>query len=63
MKSITKAKIKTFFISGLVYASLMAGDDYIGGNGFRLWRFILHIIVFGLFMTFILNRKKSSQED
>ncbi|ESU22806.1 hypothetical protein FLJC2902T_32450 [Flavobacterium limnosediminis JC2902] len=67
MEPITKRMIKTFFISGLIYAGLMAGDDYIGGNGFRLWRFILHASVFGLLMAFLFRynfkKNESSKED
>ncbi|MDQ3142121.1 MAG: hypothetical protein M3Q56_07730 [Bacteroidota bacterium] len=47
--------IKTFLISGLIYASIMAGFDYSEGNGFRLWRFVFNASFFGLFMA-LLNR-------
>ena len=51
MKPIAKIMIKIFLISGLIFAGLMAGDDYLGGNSFRTWKFIIHALVFGLFMA------------
>ncbi len=47
--------IKSFLISGLGYASIMAGLDYFDGNGFRFWRFVFNAAGFGLFMS-LMNR-------
>jgi hypothetical protein len=63
MNKLTKIVIKTFFISGLIYAGLMAGYDYSQENEFKVLRFILHFIFFGGFMSLIarFNNKKQKE--
>ncbi|MEP7197621.1 MAG: 2TM domain-containing protein [Saprospiraceae bacterium] len=62
--------IKTFLSSGLIYATIMVGFNYLDGNGFSWWRFILLGSGFGLFMSLISmytykkqNKKIESDKD
>jgi L-asparagine transporter-like permease len=54
MKTENKIFIKSFLISGLLYALLMAGLNYFDGESFRifkfLFKFLFHFFFFGLFM-------------
>ena len=62
MPNITKKILSVFLISGLVYASLMAGSDYSQDLEFRFWKFILSFLVFGSLMSLLVffdfKRKK-----
>lgn len=49
MNTETKPIIKSSLISGLGFAGLMAGFDYLDGLDFRIWRFIFNALFFGLF--------------
>jgi heme/copper-type cytochrome/quinol oxidase subunit 3 len=63
MKPLPKLLLKTFLIAGLIYASLMAGYDYSIGNEFRLVRFLINTLFFGLVMLFLqrYNYKKNQK--
>jgi len=50
MKTENKIFIKSFLLSGLVYALLMAGLNYFDGESFRIFKFLFHFFFFGLFM-------------
>jgi hypothetical protein len=66
MNPLTKTMIKTFLISGLVYAGLTAGYDYLEGNGFRLSKFVFNASFFGLFSALISRyryKKNESSKD
>ena len=67
MRNITQGMIKTYFIYGLIYGGLLVGDDYLEGNGFRVWRFIVSTSFFGLLMVFLfrynLKKNESSKEE
>ena len=54
MNSIVKKSIISFFVSGLVYAVIMAGFEYKETSGFDLGQFLIHWLVFGALMG-ILN--------
>jgi len=56
MKKENKVLLKQFFISGSMFAVLMAGFYYILEDKFEIWRFLFHFITFGLIMG-ILSRK------
>lgn len=53
MKAENKIFIKSFLLSGVVYAGLMAGYNYVDGQEFNIWKFLFHFLVFGLFMGLI----------
>lgn len=68
MKDENKILIKTFLISGLIFALGMAGFYHLveGGN-FQLWRFLFHFIIFGSVMGILARKnyrkkKKESNE-
>ncbi|MCX7552092.1 hypothetical protein [Xanthomarina sp. F2636L] len=65
MNTQTKAIIKSGLFSGIVYAGLMAGFDYSDGENFRIWRFILNALFFGIFMGLFTryNLKKQADND
>ena len=65
MTTQTKAIIKSGLISGVIYAGLMAGFDYSDGQDFRIWKFIIHALFFGIFMGFmnIYNQKKQAKKE
>ena len=50
MDTQTKTILKSGLLSGIVYAGLMAGFDYSDGQDFKIWRFIFHLLFFGIFM-------------
>ena len=53
MKPENKIFIKTFLITWLVYAGLMAGYNYSVGKAFSPFRFIFYFLTFGLIMGLI----------
>jgi hypothetical protein len=61
MKAENKAFIKTFLITGIVYASLNAGFDYADGQEFKLYKFLFHFLFFGLFMSYIFRNSHKKQ--
>ncbi|GGW74512.1 hypothetical protein DFQ11_1126 [Winogradskyella epiphytica] len=63
MNTQTKAIIKSGLFSGIVYAGLMAGFDYSDGQDFRIWRFILNALFFGIFMGFMTRYNLKKQAD
>jgi hypothetical protein len=65
MRVENKVFIKSFLISGLVYAGLMAGFDYSEGQEFRIWRFLLSFLFFGIFMGLVsrYNHKKQLKKE
>ncbi|HLF53197.1 hypothetical protein [Flavobacterium sp.] len=65
MKTENKIFIKSFLISGLVYAGLMAGFDYSDGQSFRIFKFLLHFFFFGLSMGLLsrYNYKKQMKKE
>ncbi|WP_026915083.1 hypothetical protein [Christiangramia portivictoriae] len=56
MKKENKVFVKQFFISGSLFAVLMAGFYYILEDGFEILKFIFHFISFGLIMGFLARR-------
>ncbi len=70
MKAENKLFIKTFFLAGTAYASIMAGFDYADGQEFKIYKFLFHFLFFGLFMGFLfrytnkkLEKKKVTETD
>jgi preprotein translocase subunit SecG len=61
MSAENKVFIKSFLLSGLVYAGLMAGFDYSEGQEFSIWRFILGFLFFGIFMGLVSRYKHKKQ--
>jgi hypothetical protein len=61
MKTENKIFIKSFLISGLVYAGLMAGFDYSDGDSFRIFKFLFHFFFFGLFMGLLARYSHKKQ--
>ncbi len=49
----TKLKIKYGIFSGLGFAGFMAGFDFLDGEGFRLFRFMINFLFFGISMGFM----------
>lgn len=60
MKTENKIFIIVTLISGIFYASMMAGFDYITGEEFKIWKYVFHFTFFGLLMGFFAryNHKK-----
>ncbi|NKI25502.1 hypothetical protein HCG49_02875 [Arenibacter sp. 6A1] len=54
MKPISKLYLKTFFYTGIPYGLIMMAFDFVDGNGFRLWKFLLMASFFGITMSLIL---------
>ena len=50
MKTENKLFFKTALISGLLYATLMAGFEYYLGEGFNIMKFVFHALFFGTSM-------------
>ena len=65
MDTQTKTILKSGLLSGIVYAGLMAGFDYSDGQDFRIWRFIFHLLFFGIFMGLmnLYNLKKQTKKE
>jgi len=65
MNKKTKTIIMGGLIGGIAYAFIMAGFDYSDGQNFRIWRFLLNVIIFGTFMAImnIYNIKKQTKEN
>ena len=65
MNKQTKSVIIGGLVGGIVYASIMAGFDYIDGQNFRSWRFILNVSMFEIFIGFMTkyNIKKQSEKE
>lgn len=61
MKTENKIFIKSFWISGIVYAGLMASFDYSGGDSFRIFKFLFHFFIFGLFMGLLARYSHKKQ--
>lgn len=59
--SIIKRKLIIFLVSGLVFASTMAGFDYMGGTQFNIGKFILFFVGFGGFMSLVIIRKPQTK--
>ncbi|UMB55113.1 hypothetical protein MKD41_06455 [Lutibacter sp. A64] len=62
MKTQTNSIIKSGLLAGFIYALLMAGYDYSNEQDFRLLKFIINLVFFGLFMgilAFYSNKKKN----
>ncbi|AXT20389.1 hypothetical protein D7030_04515 [Flavobacteriaceae bacterium AU392] len=64
MNTQTKSVLKSGLISGIVYAGIMAGFDYLDGQSFRIWRFIFNILFFGILISLMTqyNLKKTSSK-
>ncbi len=62
-KSQTKSILKSGLLTGLIYALLMAGFDYSNEQSFRLFRFIINFLFFGIFMGLLAfyNIKKTKK--
>jgi hypothetical protein len=66
MNPITKKAIKIFIISGLSFACINAGIDYLREIEFRLPIFIIYGLGFGLFSAIFIwyeHRKKESHKE
>ncbi len=63
-KNQTKSILIGGLIGGTVYAVLMAGFDYSDGQDFRIWRFLINALFFGLFSGFstYYNIKKNKEK-
>ncbi len=59
--SIIKRKLIIFLVSGLVFASSMAGFDYMEGTQFNIGKFILFFVAFGGFMSLVILRKPETK--
>ncbi|NQX81550.1 MAG: hypothetical protein HRT66_06110 [Flavobacteriaceae bacterium] len=60
-----KRKIIGGIIGGITYAMVMAGFDYLDNKDFSITKFILSLILFGLFMSFwiVYNAGKTKQKN
>lgn len=65
MKKETKVFLVTFFVSGGGYASLMSVWHYADEGVFPIRKFLLHFILFGLFMSLfnVYNHRKNVRKD
>lgn len=64
MNTQTKSILKSGLISGIAYAGIMAGFDYLDGQNFRIWRFIFNVLFFGVLIALMTryNLKKTSSK-
>jgi len=62
-QNMTKTMIVAGLVSGIIYGGLMALMDYYEGNGFRIYRFLFHLLFFGLFMGFWTGYSAKKQSD
>lgn len=61
MKTENKIFVKSFLISGLIYAGLMAGFDFSNDSPFRIFKFLFHFFFFGLFMGLLTRNTHKKQ--
>jgi phosphate starvation-inducible membrane PsiE len=61
MKAENKLFIKSFLISGLVYAGLMAGFDYSQEQDFKILKLLFHFLFFGSFMGLLAKYNHQKQ--
>ncbi len=54
MKPITKLYLKTFLFTGIPYGIIMMMIDVLGGDGFRIWKFLFLTFFFGITMSITL---------
>jgi hypothetical protein len=64
MKKISKRTLGIWFFAGIWYALGMAGYDYLDGDEFNIWKFLINFIGFGLIMSLLIRfpDKKSSRK-
>ncbi len=48
MNNNIKQIIKSSLIGGFIFASIMAVDNYYGGQEFEIWKFLKNILIFGI---------------
>ncbi len=53
MKPETTFFIKTFLVSGSIFALLMAGFNYSFNDEFNIYKSLFHFVFFGLIMAFV----------
>lgn len=53
MNKQTKSIIIGGLVGGIVYASIMAGFDFLNGQILSIWKFIISALIFGIFMGLI----------
>lgn len=65
MKTENKIFLKSFLLSGLIYAGLMAGFEYSQGESFSIYKFLWHFFFFGFFMGLLsrYNYKKNKSSN
>ncbi len=63
-KRFTKSSLIFGFVSGFLFATLVAGFDYYNDNPFDFSKFIFQFILFGLFQSLIIfpKAKKTTNE-
>jgi hypothetical protein len=66
MPKIMNAKNKKIvtigFFSGLIFASFMAGFQYLGSESFSIFKFVLNFLFFGIAMGYMTFVSIKSQE-
>ena len=63
MKDITKLKIRTGVLAGLIFALIIAGFNYYNEEVFSVFRFLLHFVLFGVFMGFFAKDRSKKESD
>ena len=64
MKPVMKSNTKAGLISGLVYAGIMAGFDFIDKEDFNIWKFLFNLTFFGIMMGYMFwNSLKKAAEN
>ena len=60
MNTQTKTIIKSGLFSGIIYAGLIAGFDFLRAKEFDIYKFLLDFLIFGFFMSLAVwyNHKK-----
>lgn len=56
-----KSRIIYGITAGTIYAVLMELFYLYDGDSFSIWRFLLHGVLFGLFMSFFFRIKKAKK--
>lgn len=50
MNDHTKKALKSGIVAGITFALVTAGFEYFAGQDFRIWKFMVNILFFGILM-------------
>ena len=62
MKPENQLFLKSFLLTGLIGAGLMAGDDYASGEALSVWKFLFRFLFIGLVIGLLSRYTFKKQE-